>query len=85
MLCTGLIYMLMIRYVTYTFGMINPWSALLTYIATPLSALLTYMYMLWYHLWGNLHKIGSSKDFLLAFCKGTHWKANRKHSNNISY
>ncbi len=39
------------------------------YVATPLSAVLTYTYMSWYHLWGNLHKIGSSKDFLMnCFC-----------------
>ena len=64
------------------------------YVATPLSAVLTYTYISWYYLWENLHKIGSRKDFLMnfflfAFCfaklKGTHWRANRKHCNNISY
>ncbi len=37
------------------------------YVATPLSAVLTYTYMSWYYLWGNLHKIGSSKDFWWTF------------------
>ncbi len=36
-------------------------------VATPLSAVLTYTYMSWYYLWGKLHKIGSSKDFLMNF------------------
>ncbi len=37
------------------------------YVATPLSAVLTYTYMSWYHLWENLHKIGCRKDFLMNF------------------
>ncbi len=49
--------------------LLNPLSAVLTYthicryVSTPLSAVLTYTYMSWYYQWGNLHKIGSSKDF----------------------